>query len=841
MIAEGKHLVGTWVKLPAPELVEILAAAGLDLVVIDLEHGTLDLTTVSQMIGLARGLGLRPFVRVAGRTARDVQPALDAGALGIVVPHVDDVAAAREAVQAIRFPPLGQRGASPSGRAGGWGQASLPDYLRTGADVCVVAQVESLEGLDNIGAIAGVHGIDAVFIGEVDLAASTRMAVDTPALRIRIAQAEAACREGGFLLAGGAVDGAEAARRFARGYGLVMIGTDISLLRLGAAQAASAAREAAQNSAGQEQPETDRPAVSAELTQLITDVWFEIDHTDGSAVADRFTADASLTITGAALRGRVEIDEFYASRHARGPRVSRHCVTNVQLLEVGERSATAISALILYAEDGEAPRRQMHPALVADVHDEFVRVDGRWLIHDRRIVAQFLPEKSTLTVPANQSPRPPPKEQTMTEIKSGDQHDNRDLPDLSRFPLRTEKGVLPLVDSFLYTDLLPEVPAFELSAGERHYRDHFVGITDDGAPRPGLYSLADTGERPLAVMAAARAYLDVLAPYQRTIAQQPMDSPDWRLWTNAIPTWTPKGLRLERLEDGQRQRALDVIEASLSPEGFTLVRAAMKLNGALGELVDDYLDTLTEFAYWFTVFGEPESGEPWGWQLMGHHIDLHCVFVGSQLVFAPVFIGAEPTVAVTGIHRGVRALDDETTRGLEFRRSLTPSQEPGFLLSTSIDAAALPPELAGPWNGRHLGGAGSDNLILPPEGIRADELTSDQQDRLVELLRVYLDRMPHADAKTKLDQVIRHFAETRFIWRGGHDDQAAFYYRIHSPVLLVEYDNHPGVFLANEEPDRFHVHTIVREPNGNDYAKSLLAEHYALHHGGPLSHHQGDR
>jgi 4-hydroxy-2-oxoheptanedioate aldolase len=403
-VSAGKNLVGTWVKIPAPEIVEILAAAGLDLVVIDLEHGTLDLTTVAQMIGVARGLGLRPFVRVPGRTARDVQPALDAGALGIVVPHVDDVAAAREAVQAIRFPPLGQRGASPSGRAGGWGKASLPDYLRTGEEVCVVAQVESLEALDAIRAIAGVPGIDAVFIGEVDLAASSGMAVDDPALRLRIDEAEAVCREGGFLLAGGAADGVEAAHRFARGYGLVMIGTDIGLLRRGAAQA----RDVAQSSAGHEQrepttvsSEPDRRAMSVELTQLVTEVWFEIDHTDGSTVADHFTTDASLTITGAALRGKAEIDKFYASRHARGPRVSRHCITNLHLIDADERSARAISALVLYAEDGEAPRRQMHPALVADVHDEFVRLDGRWLIRDRRIVAQFLPEKSTLTVPAS--------------------------------------------------------------------------------------------------------------------------------------------------------------------------------------------------------------------------------------------------------------------------------------------------------------------------------------------------------------------------------------------------------------------------------------------------------
>ncbi|WP_405057837.1 aldolase/citrate lyase family protein [Kribbella sp. NBC_01505] len=394
----AENLVGTWVKFPAPEVVEVLAAAGLDVVVIDLEHATLDLTTVSRMIGVARDRGVRPFVRVSGRTARDVQPVLDAGAAGIVVPHVDDVAAAREAVQAIRFPPLGERGASPSGRAGGWGQTSLPDYLSTGADVCVIAQIESLEGLDNIGAIAGVLGIDGVFIGEVDLAASTGMAVDVPALRARIEQAEAVCHAGGFVLAGGAADGAEAALRFARGYQLVLVGTDIGFLRRGAAQA----RESVQIPGGAEQPappETGRRSVAAELTRIVADVWFEIDHTDGSMVSGHFTPDANLTITGGALHGKAEIDAFYSARHARGPRVSRHCVTNLHVLEADERRASALSVLILYAEDGEAPRRRTNPTLIADVYDDFVQQDGRWLIHDRRIVAQFLPEQNTLTVP----------------------------------------------------------------------------------------------------------------------------------------------------------------------------------------------------------------------------------------------------------------------------------------------------------------------------------------------------------------------------------------------------------------------------------------------------------
>jgi hypothetical protein len=405
------------------------------------------------------------------------------------------------------------------------------------------------------------------------------------------------------------------------------------------------------------------------------------------------------------------------------------------------------------------------------------------------------------------------------------------MPHPSDFPLPTARGDLPIVDSHLHDDLLPPEAAFELTAGLRHHRDPYVGITEDGTPRPGLYRLDDAPAPSKAAAVAAQAYLDHLAPYQRAVGALPMDAPEWRLWTNAIPTWHPKGMRLERLDPADRDRALAVVGASLSGAGYAQVRAAMALNENLGELIDDYRDTLTEFAYWFTVFGTPSPDAPWGWQLMGHHVDLHCVFVGGRTVLAPVFLGAEPTTG-TGRFDGVRVFDDETEVALALRRRLDPDREDEFLMGPSLRTDDLPPELAGPWNGRHLAGAGADNLVLRPEGIVAASLTGDQRDGLVELLRVYLDRLPAEQAERALALVREHLGETRFAWRGGHDDRSAFYYRIHSPVLLVEYDNHPGVFLTNAEPARFHVHTIVRAPNGNDYGRDLLAQHYRRHHSG---------
>jgi hypothetical protein len=83
-----------------------------------------------------------------------------------------------------------------------------------------------------------------------------------------------------------------------------------------------------------------------------------------------------------------------------------------------------------------------------------------------------------------------------------------------------------------------------------------------------------------------------------------------------------------------------------------------------------------------------------------------------------------------------------------------------------------------------------------------------------------------------MDDVERHLAETHFCWAGGMGDESAFYYRIQSPVVWIEFDHHKGVVLNNPEPEKFHVHTIVRTPNGNDYGMDLLRLHYekAPHH-----------
>jgi hypothetical protein len=145
--------------------------------------------------------------------------------------------------------------------------------------------------------------------------------------------------------------------------------------------------------------------VYAELSMLVTALWFEIDHGDGSAASSFFTADAELTFSRRTFRGTDEINGVYSDRAARGPRVSRHLMSNFHVLRHETDLVEAVSALVLYAQDGKPPIPTTVPVLVADVIDRFVRVgepDGEargWLIASRRIENRFLVPGDVLAVP----------------------------------------------------------------------------------------------------------------------------------------------------------------------------------------------------------------------------------------------------------------------------------------------------------------------------------------------------------------------------------------------------------------------------------------------------------
>ncbi|WP_460406810.1 HpcH/HpaI aldolase family protein, partial [Actinophytocola sediminis] len=190
--------LGTWIKLDTTESVEIMADAGFDFVVIDLEHAPLGLDTTARMIALALAARLRPLVRVPANDPATLGRVLDAGAAGILLPHVDTPEQARRAVAAMRFPPLGERGAGGTSRAGRWGLRPRAEYVRVGnEDVLCIPQLESVAAFEAAADILAVDGVDAVFLGAGDLSLSLGLTPNDERVRDLLATGRAAAAAAG--------------------------------------------------------------------------------------------------------------------------------------------------------------------------------------------------------------------------------------------------------------------------------------------------------------------------------------------------------------------------------------------------------------------------------------------------------------------------------------------------------------------------------------------------------------------------------------------------------------------------------------------------------------------
>jgi hypothetical protein len=252
---------------------------------------------------------------------------------------------------------------------------------------------------------------------------------------------------------------------------------------------------------------------------------------------------------------------------------------------------------------------------------------------------------------------------------------------------------------------------------------------------------------------------------------------------------------------------------------------------------------LGEWSYIFCLFGEPSPTEPWGWQFFGHHLALNCFVIKGQMTLTPAFWGAEPVYADHGPFKGVRLFQDEEREGLALMRSLSREQRQRAIVAHSMVGGDLPEGRRHFADNLNLGGAFQDNRIVPYEGLRADNMTPAQQRHLMDLVQRYLLSLPPGPLNARITEIERHLKETHFCWIGGTGESNPFYYRIQSPVIFIEFDHHAGVFLTNAEPAKFHVHTIVRTPNGNDYGVDLLRLHYAKadHHKNQHAHGGGDR
>lgn len=346
----------------------------------------------------------------------------------------------------------------------------------------------------------------------------------------------------------------------------------------------------------------------------------------------------------------------------------------------------------------------------------------------------------------------------------------------------------------------------------------FVGITTDGEVEKGLFKIESTGVATEPVRAAAKAFLAGLSEEQRNKTTFPVDDSEWRRWANqhGLPR---QGVSFEEMSDSQRDLAFGLIGAGLSARGLETTKDIMKLNHTIAELSGRQGEYgYGRWAYFITVMGEPSETEPWGFQFDGHHCIINYFILGDQVVMTPLFLGSEPVWADEGKYEGTIVLQEEQDAGLAFAKSLTEEQKAKAVIKAAKDGTNTQTE------------AFHDNEVIPYEGLPVSELTEEQKSALLELTGLWIHNLKEGHAKVKLEEIEKHLDGTYFAWIGEMNEDSVFYYKIHSPVVLIEFDHQRPIALGRDGiPTRNHIHATVRTPNGNDYGKDLLKQHLEAH------------
>jgi 4-hydroxy-2-oxoheptanedioate aldolase len=184
-LGRGEIVAGSFLYLPSAGLAEIIGLIGFDFVVIDMEHGPIEIQTAEEIVRAAELGGVTPFVRIPSNSPHLILRALDTGALGVHVPNVNDAEQARAMVDSVKYGPRGRRGLAGV-RAARYGlKGPLAGYTVEANQQCMaIAQVESVESINNLDALLEVEGVDVYYLGPVDLSNSYGVPGDTKDPRV---------------------------------------------------------------------------------------------------------------------------------------------------------------------------------------------------------------------------------------------------------------------------------------------------------------------------------------------------------------------------------------------------------------------------------------------------------------------------------------------------------------------------------------------------------------------------------------------------------------------------------------------------------------------------------
>lgn len=338
---------------------------------------------------------------------------------------------------------------------------------------------------------------------------------------------------------------------------------------------------------------------------------------------------------------------------------------------------------------------------------------------------------------------------------------------------------------------------------------------------PGTYADASISAKQMTT--AATMLVESFDDGQREVALFPLGTDDRASWSNLpMIMFEPSGLLIRDMSDEQRKATHALLRASLSSQGYAKIAGVMWLDDVLGAIEQASIDNAPEAAntryrqamadsrssgnYAVAIFGNPGDGD-WGWKIAGHHLAVNFTVSGDRVGFTPTFLGSSPMAIDSGRYAGRMVLSHEGERGIQLMQSLSKSQQ-----QTATIASELARDI--------FEGPGRRASLAKFEGLKADELSSHQMQLLRILVREYLGNVDYDAAAAQLELIEEHgWGELWFSWRGPIDIAGKFYYRVHGPRLLIEYNR------QNEN----HDHSIMRDP-ANDYGEDWLAEHYKENH-----------
>ena len=320
------------------------------------------------------------------------------------------------------------------------------------------------------------------------------------------------------------------------------------------------------------------------------------------------------------------------------------------------------------------------------------------------------------------------------------------------------------------------------------------------------YAALDTARR---MTEAATRFLKTLDAEREALASFPFDSDVRQDW-HYVPR-SRVGLPRGRMDGAQLESAHALMASGLSAVGARKAEQIIRHESILGRIEGDSAQFLRDPGlYFFNIFGNPGGDDSWGWRVEGHHLSLNYTFDGGELQSpTPSFFGANPAEVPDGPEKGLRILETEEELGRDLFMSLNEEHR-----ARAVVYADAPRDM--------ITRADREVALGDPVGLPASAMTADQRDKLMTLVRVYLDKNSEELRARALRKIEAEGVEGIFFaWAGGEQRRQGHYYRLHGPSFFVEYDN--------VQNDANHIHSVWRDIDC-DFGRDLLREHYEHAH-----------